>query len=162
VRKGKSPSLTGKWLHFLLDYGINEPDVTISNVEWNGRKSMRDVLEKLRFAVFEFVLAPARAVEFPGFKGNVFRVALGKTLRNLTCVYKGTDTACKECFVRDKCFHSRVFEDLRRKDGSILRNVENAPHSFVLYVPDKYHLDYPEKCKIHFFLTFIGDVVVIF
>jgi hypothetical protein len=71
MRKGKSPSLTIKWLHFLSYYGINEPDVTISNVEWNGCKSMRDVLEKLRFAVFEFVLAPGRAVEFPGFKGKL-------------------------------------------------------------------------------------------
>ena len=159
MRKEKLPSLTGKWLHFLLDYGINEPDVTISNVEWNGRKSMRDVLEKLKFAVFEFVLAPGRPVEFPGFKGNVFRGALGKTLRNLTCVFKGTDTACKVCFVRDKCIYSRVFEGLRRKDGSILGNVENAPHPFVLYVPDKYRLDYPEDSNIHFFLTLIGDVV---
>jgi hypothetical protein len=120
---------------------------------------MRDVLEKLRFSVFEFILAPERTVEFPSFKGNVFRGALGKTLRNLTCVFKGTDTGCKVCFVRDKCIYSRVFEGLRRKDGSILGNVENAPHPFVLFVPDKYRLEYPENIKIHFFLTLIGDVV---
>jgi hypothetical protein len=67
---------------------------------------MRDVLEKLKFAVFEFRLAPGRTVEFPGFKGNVFRGALGKTLRNLTCVFRGADTVCKSCFVRDKCIYS--------------------------------------------------------
>jgi hypothetical protein len=120
---------------------------------------MRDVLEKLKFAVFEFRLAPGRTVEFPGFKGNVFRGALGKTLRNLTCVFRGADTVCKSCFVRDKCIYSRIFEGLRRQDGSILGNVQNAPHPFVLYVPDKYRLDYPEDSKIHFFLTLIGDVV---
>ena len=120
---------------------------------------MKDALKKLKFAVFEFKLTLERAVEFPSFKGNVFRGALGKTLRNLTCVLKGTDTICKSCFVQDKCIYARVFEGLRRQDGSILGNVESAPHPFVLFVPDKYRLDYPEDSKIHFFLTLIGDVI---
>ncbi|MDQ1352219.1 MAG: hypothetical protein QG657_2525 [Acidobacteriota bacterium] len=44
----------------------------LSDVEWIGRASMRDVLKKLRFAVFEFRLAPGRTVEFPGFKGKLW------------------------------------------------------------------------------------------
>ena len=36
---------------------------------------MRDVLEKLKFAAFEFVLVPADTIVFPEFKGNVFRGA---------------------------------------------------------------------------------------
>ncbi len=120
---------------------------------------MKDVLDKLKFAVFEFVLVPERAVEFTGFKGNVFRGALGKTLRNLTCVFKNNDTQCKTCFVRDKCIYSILFESPHLPDGSVLGHVENAPHPFVLYVPDKYRLEYPGQSKIHFFLTLIGQAI---
>jgi hypothetical protein len=76
---------------------------------------MNEVLKSLQFSVFDFVLVLEREVEFQGFKGNIFRGALGKTLRNLTCVYKGTDTDCPGCFVRDKCIYSRIFESLDRK-----------------------------------------------
>jgi hypothetical protein len=47
----------------------------------------------------EFVLVPEDTIVFPGFIGNVFRGALGKTLRNLTCAFKGKN--CIDCLIRD-------------------------------------------------------------
>lgn len=118
---------------------------------------MKDVLERLRLALFEFVLVPERTIVFPSFKGNVFRGALGKTLRHLTCAFKDKD--CCDCLIRDKCIYSRIFESLHNGGESILKKVEKAPHPFVLFVPEKYHLEYPENSKIHFFLTLVGDAV---
>jgi len=120
---------------------------------------MKTVLERLRFAVFEFILIPNRALVFPAFKGNVFRGALGKTFRNLTCAYRNRDMECKECPIKDKCIYSRVFESHRRGDGSILGNVENAPHPFVLYTPNIDKLEYRGNSKIRFFLTLVGEAI---
>ncbi|MCK4763210.1 MAG: hypothetical protein KAW12_13520 [Candidatus Aminicenantes bacterium] len=55
---------------------------------------MNQVLDKLRFTVFEFVLAPEKTIIFPPFKGNVFRGALGKALKELTCAFKTKDYRC--------------------------------------------------------------------
>jgi len=118
---------------------------------------MRDVLEKLKFAAFEFVLIPENTIVFPEFKGNVFRGALGKTLRNLTCAFKGKN--CIDCLIRDKCIYSRIFESLHFEGESILKKVEKAPHPFVLYVPEKYHLEYPVNKKIHFYLVLVGEAI---
>jgi CRISPR-associated endoribonuclease Cas6 len=118
---------------------------------------MRDVLEKLEFAAFEFVLVPADTIVFPEFKGNVFRGAVGKTLRNLTCAFKGKN--CIDCLIRDKCVYSRIFESIHFEGESILKKVEKAPHPFVLYVPEKYHLEYPVNKKIHFYLVLIGEAI---
>ncbi|MCP4155004.1 MAG: hypothetical protein GY757_45190 [bacterium] len=52
---------------------------------------IENAIEKLNFAVFEFVLLPNATIQFPPFKGNVFRGALGKTLRHLTCAFKGDE-----------------------------------------------------------------------
>lgn len=120
---------------------------------------MEDILNNLRFTVFEFTLIPGRTVLFPEFKGNVFRGALGKSLRHLTCVHKDSDSGCSDCMLNDKCIYSRIFESLRKDDGSILGNVENAPHPFVLYIPDKYHLEYSMDTPILFYLTLIGDAI---
>lgn len=120
---------------------------------------MKQILEKLTFAVFEFVLVPERTMEFTGFKGNAFRGALGKTLRNLTCVFKGSATPCKECLVREQCIYSKLFESPHLPDGSVLGHVENAPHPFVLYVPDPYRLEYPGQSQMHFFLTLLGEAM---
>jgi CRISPR-associated endoribonuclease Cas6 len=118
---------------------------------------MKEALEKLTFALFEFVLVPERTIVFPPFKGNVFRGALGKTLRYLTCAFRDKD--CSDCLIRDKCIYSRMFESIHSGGESILKNIERAPHPFVLYVPDKYHLEYPENSKVHFFLTLVGEAV---
>jgi CRISPR-associated endoribonuclease Cas6 len=122
---------------------------------------MRDAIEKLSFAVFEFVLVPEKTIVFPAFKGNVFRGALGKTLRHLTCAFK--DKECKDCLIRDKCIYSRIFESIHSEDESILKKIEKAPHPFVLYVPEKYQLEYQAKdatnSKIHFFLVLVGEAI---
>lgn len=127
--------------------------------------SLNGMLEKLEFAVFEFVLVPERTVVFPEFKGNVFRGALGKTLRYLTCAFK--DKKCKDCLIHDKCIYSKIFESIHTTDDSILGNVGNAPHPFLLYIPEQHALEYPvepgaavpENSKIHFFLTLVGEAV---
>jgi len=119
---------------------------------------MKSVLEKLTFAVFEFVLVPEEKIVFPPFKGNVFRGALGKTLRNLTCASRLTD--CKQCLIRDYCIYSKVFESFNIEGKqSMLKKVEKAPHPFIIYVPDKYQLEYPQNQNIHFYLTIIGDMM---
>ncbi len=119
--------------------------------------NMRDVFEYLEFAVFEFLLVPQGTVVFPGFKGNVFRGALGKTMRNLTCAFK--EKACSDCLIRDKCIYARIFESLHVEGESILNKVENAPHPFVLYIPGKYDLQYPVNSKIRFFLVLVGEAI---
>ncbi len=127
--------------------------------------SFDDVLEKLRFAVFEFVLAPEQTIVFPEFKGNVFRGALGKTLRHLTCAFK--EKKCTDCLIHDKCIYSKIFESIHTTDNSILKNVENAPHPFVLYIPEQHSLEYPvkpgavvpENSKILFSLTLVGEAI---
>jgi hypothetical protein len=118
---------------------------------------MEQVLEKLRFGVFEFVLAPGKTIVFPPFKGNVFRGALGKALKDLTCAFKSKD--CKECLIRDKCLYAQLFESHNTEGKSILKKVEKAPHPFVIFVPDKYQLEYPENDKIRFYLTLIGSAL---
>ena len=118
---------------------------------------MNEVLEKLRFAVSDFVLAPEKTIFFPPFKGNVFRGALGKALKDLTCAFKTKD--CKECLIRDKCLYAQVFESHNTGSNTILKNIEKAPHPFIIFVPDKYRLEYPENDKIHFFLTLVGSAV---
>jgi hypothetical protein len=118
---------------------------------------MEQVLEKLRFGVFEFVLAPGKTIVFPPFKGNVFRGALGKALKDLTCAFKSKD--CKECLIRDKCLYAQLFESHNTEGKSILKKVERDPHPFVIFVPDKYQLEYPENDKIRFYLTLIGSAL---
>jgi hypothetical protein len=118
---------------------------------------MEQVLEKLRFGVFEFVLAPGKTIVFPPFKGNVFRGALGKALKDLTCAFHSKD--CKECLIRDKCLYAQLFESHNTEGKSILKKVERAPHPFVIFVPDKYQLEYPENDKIRFYLTLIGSAL---
>jgi hypothetical protein len=122
---------------------------------------MRDAIEKLNFAIFEFVLVPEKTIVFPAFKVNVFRGALGKTLRHLTCAFK--DKECNDCLIRDKCIYSRIFESIHSEDESILKKIEKAPHPFVIYVPEKYQLEYPSEdsknSKIHFFLVLVGEAI---
>lgn len=118
---------------------------------------MEEVLKTLTFGVFEFVLVPKKTIVFPFFKGNVFRGALGKALKDLTCAFKTRD--CKECLVRDRCLYARLFESHNVEGKSILKKIEKAPHPFIIYVPEQYHLEYPENRKIHFYLTLVGSAV---
>ncbi|MGE5341728.1 MAG: CRISPR system precrRNA processing endoribonuclease RAMP protein Cas6 [Candidatus Omnitrophota bacterium] len=120
---------------------------------------MKDSLDQLKFHVFEFVVLPQRDVILPDFKGNAFRGALGKYLRRLTCAFKTQNPSCNDCLIRDQCIYSRVMESYRIKAGLVLGNVDNAPHPFVLYVPDKHKLEYKRDHRIHFYLTLIGEAV---
>jgi hypothetical protein len=130
--------------------------ILIPPVLWYDR-GMEQVLEKLYFGVFEFVLTPEKTIIFPPFKGNVFRGALGKALKDLTCAFKSKQ--CNECLIRDKCLYAQIFESHNVEGKSILKNIEKAPHPFVIFVPDKYRLEYPENDKIHFYLTLIGSAI---
>jgi hypothetical protein len=78
-------------------------------------------------------------------------------MRNLTCAFKEKD--CRDCLIRDKCIYARIFESLHSEGDSILHKVEKAPHPFVLYVPEKYHLQYPVHSKIRFFLVLVGEAI---
>jgi len=104
---------------------------------------MKDVLERLRLALFEFVLVPERTIAFPAFKGNVFRGALGKTLRHLTCAFKDKD--CCDCLIRDKCIYSRIFESLHQGDESILKKVGKGAPSFCPFCAGKISPGIPGK-----------------
>lgn len=118
---------------------------------------MEQVLEKLSFSVFEFILQPDRTMVFPVFKGNIFRGALGKTLRGLTCAFRDRD--CRECLIRDKCTYSQIFESHNTEGRSILKKIEKAPHPFIIHVPEKYTLEYTADKQVHFFLTLVGEAI---
>lgn len=111
---------------------------------------IKEVIERLKFAVFEFSLIPRAPVSFPVFKGNTFRGALGKSFRELVCITKQKDSSCKTCLIREKCPYSLIFENYRNDDASILGKVERAPHPFVIHAPDKLILDYPTGSMISF------------
>jgi hypothetical protein len=119
---------------------------------------MRNVLEKLAFQVFEFVLVPEEKIVFPNFKGNVFRGALGKALRRLTCA-SGLDD-CKDCLLSNNCIYSRIFESFNPGvNQSILGKVEKAPHPFIVDVGEKNQLEYSRNQEIRFCLTLIGEAM---
>jgi hypothetical protein len=118
---------------------------------------MEQILEKLNFTVFEFILKPERTMVFPAFKGNLFRGTLGKTLRGLTCAFRDRD--CGECLIRDKCIYSQIFESHNTEDRSILKNIEKAPHPFIIDVPERHTLEYAAESQVRFFLTLIGEAV---
>ena len=119
---------------------------------------MKNLLEKLTFAVFEFVLVPEEKIVFPSFKGNMFRGALGKTLRNLTCASRLSE--CKQCLIKEHCIYSKVFDSFNfQGKQSMLKKVEKAPHPFIIYVPDKDQLEYRQNQPIRFYLTITGDMV---
>jgi CRISPR-associated endoribonuclease Cas6 len=119
---------------------------------------MRNVLEKLAFQVFEFVLVPGESIIFPHFKGNVFRGFLGKALRRLTCA-SGLDD-CKDCILSNNCIYSRIFESFNPGfNQSILGKVEKAPHPFIVDVGEKNQLEYSRNQDIRFRLTLIGEAM---
>jgi len=119
---------------------------------------MKDVLQNLQFSVFDFEVVFEREALFREFKGNIFRGALGKTLRNLTCSCKGTETECFQCLVRENCIYSKIFESFHPEDNSILGKVENAPHPFILFFPDSDTHQYDEHSSLYFSLTLVGQV----
>ncbi len=119
---------------------------------------MKNVLEKLVFQVFEFVLVPGESIVFPNFKGNVFRGSLGKALRRLTCA-SGLDD-CKNCLLSNNCIYSRIFESFNPGvNQSILGKVEKAPHPFIIDVDEKNRLEYSMNQDIRFRLTLIGEAM---
>lgn len=120
---------------------------------------MIEILNTLRFAVFRMVLVPQRDVEFLGFKGNVFRGALGQALRRLTCVVKDPASSCHSCLLHQQCIYAKIFESTHQLHGSILDDIDSAPHPFVLHLPDRYRLTYPAHAPIPVELTLIGDVI---
>jgi hypothetical protein len=87
----------------------------------------------------------------------VFRGALGKTLRDLTCAFHGKE--CRECLIRGKCLYAQVFESHNVEGRSLLRKIEKAPHPFIIFVPDNERLEYRESDKIRFYLTLIGSAI---
>ncbi len=118
---------------------------------------MERVLETLRFAVFDFELEPRETIVFPAFKGNAFRGALGNALRQLTCALQAGD--CGGCIVRHRCVYAQIFESHNTGNASILKNIEKAPHPFIIYIPDKYNLEYPPDKPFHLTLTLVGSAL---
>lgn len=124
---------------------------------------MEKILEKLNFAVFDWRLILLRPLQFPPFKGNLFRGALGKTMKDLTCARGNSpDDECPQCILRSQCLWSRLFKGFRnggRSDGTILGKVENAPHPFVLHLPDPHRLHCNAGEKILLTLVLVGEAV---
>jgi hypothetical protein len=118
---------------------------------------MERVLETLTFGVFEFELEAVDRIVFPEFKGNVFRGAMGNALRKLTCALRGGE--CGQCLVRDRCVYARIFESHNTNGESILKNIEKAPHPFIIYIPDHQRFEYQAGEPFVFHLTLVGNAI---
>ncbi len=84
----------------------------------------------LRYSIVEFICSFTSETILPLYSGNIFRGALGKSLRNICCPLKRV--SCQECLLFSGCVYAFLFESkvIKQKNRS-----PNLPLPFILEPP---------------------------
>lgn len=90
-------------------------------------------LAPLYLARYEIRLRTLDTIRLPGYKGSVFRGALGHALKQVVCVMEHRD--CHRCLLRETCVYSICFESPTPLGATVLRKNSHRPHPFVLEPP---------------------------
>ncbi len=102
------------------------------------RESWREVIlpglfRDLPLLRLEFVLQAEESVELPSFLGSTLRGAFGHALKRSACQSSGT--ACQTCSIPLSCWYGWLFETVSPGNGSLLRDLQDAPRPFILTPP---------------------------
>ena len=83
---------------------------------------------------FRFCFRVVKELTLPPFKGGVLRGALGKAIRQMSCIPQW-DRPCSSCLLKGDCAYSYLFETPNTRKSDLLEGVSHAPHPFVLRPP---------------------------
>ncbi len=114
------------------------------------------LLDSLRFAVFDLTFVTRAPLLLPEFRGNVFRGALGKSLRRLSCTLDRPD--CSGCLLQERCLYTRLFDSPNRLSDSLV-STERVPHPFVIHLPDQDRFQFPAQTPFVVRLTLVGRAI---
>lgn len=101
----------------------------------DGRQGDRTVVprgfDSFTLGRFRFRFRVTEDLTLPRYKGGVLRGALGKAMRQMSCIPKW-DRPCSCCLLKGDCAYSYLFETPNMAPADILDGVSHAPHPFVL------------------------------
>jgi CRISPR-associated endoribonuclease Cas6 len=115
------------------------------------------MLETFRVAKFRFTVCAKEHIRFPTYKGAAFRGGFGYAFKRVVCVVKSK--TCDECFLKQKCIYSYIFETPPPQDAEMLRLYPKVPHPFVIEPPvdEKQSFETAETFSFH--LILIGNAI---
>jgi len=96
-------------------------------------------------------------LRLPEFKGSTFRGALGRMLKQMSCIRRDRDCTC--CSISQACSYTYLFETGRYFGKEGLKAAGGVPQPFVLEPPIEELKLYPAGSRISFGLVLIGKGV---
>lgn len=118
---------------------------------------MAHLLDRFRFARFEFILKSLDTIYMPVYKGSTLRGGFGHAFKKVVCVRR--DGNCETCLIKGRCFYSYVFETPPLPDSIKMRKYPYAPHPFVITPPLEEKRTYLPNDLFRFELTLIGKAI---
>ena len=108
-------------------------------------------------ASLNFVLKAEEPLILPSYKGSTLRGGFGYTFKRVVCAIR--EKECSECFLREKCIYSYVFETPPPSDARLMRKYRASPHPFIIEPPLEDKWEYKPEEEISFGLILIGRAV---
>ncbi|HHT9154036.1 MAG TPA: CRISPR system precrRNA processing endoribonuclease RAMP protein Cas6 [Candidatus Hypogeohydataceae bacterium YC40] len=114
-------------------------------------------MNNFQIARFRLTLKVLEEVNFPPYKGSVFRGGFGYAFKKVACTQK--ETTCNACLLKSTCVYSYVFETPPPKDSQMLRLYPRVPHPFIIEPPLEERQIYTQGAEIIFHLVLIGKAI---
>ena len=115
------------------------------------------MFENFKISKFMITLDPLEEIILPQYKGSTFRGAFGTVFRRVVCINKKSD--CIDCFLKEKCIYSYIFETPLPKNSEYQKNNSYVPHPFIIDPPLENKEIYHKGEAISFNLTLINKAI---
>lgn len=103
---------------------------------------------------FLFSLTPEENIFLPSYKGSTLRGGFGHAFKRIVCALKNKE--CADCFLKERCVYSYIFETPPPASAKIMKKYKSAPHPFVIEPPNEKQKIYTPNDEIIFGLKLIG------
>lgn len=103
------------------------------------------------------LVAGPNGLEFPVFKGSVFRGNFGNVFRKIVCLYREND--CSECLLKHRCAYAYIFDTSPPPGSGALSRYRSIPRPFLIEPPSTIRTNFNPREIFSLDLVLIGKAI---